>query len=367
MKFDTLQKRVEALGLGRVAPVDLQDPRFERGRHAYEAFLRRGFAGEMDYLHRNQELRKYPEKLLPGAQSALVFATAYRGQAANIARYAQGQDYHLVLRSRIQSLVEALQQDFPEAGFLIAVDTKPVLERSLAQVSGIGFIGKHGCIIVPGAGSYVFLSVLLTTLPADTWKEPETDDEEVSRARLRAQDNSDPWDRCAQCRACLDACPTQAFAAPGVLDARRCISYLTIEYRGEIAEDLAENIGERIVGCDRCQEVCPYNASPKREERENPQQWLPPREPEPLPVLQDASVLEIAAKGSNQYKRWVRGSALNRIPRLSMLRNICVYLGNLTELDAQARDFLEQAEEHENVTVARAARWALARHPSGPS
>lgn len=349
-RWESLQAQVQALGLGKVGALDLQDPQLERAREAYGKFVEQGMAGEMGYLERNQEVRAYPEAMLPGAQSALVFATGYRGEGSSIARYAQGEDYHRVLHQRIEQLVSRLEPLWPAHAFLRCVDTKPVLERAFAQVAGLGFIGKHGCIIVPGWGSYVFLSVLLSTVPYSEWQALEP--------RVALAVDEDPWDRCAGCTRCLDACPTQAFPEPGVLDPRKCISYLTIEYRGEISDELSSSIGERIVGCDVCQEVCPYNLSPARESRIDAGQWLPP-----APSGLDASSLvELGRKGSNQYRRWIRQTALSRIPRPSMQRNVLIALGNRESLDEAELELLREGCTHQSPAVAKAARWALEQH-----
>lgn len=345
--FEQLEAWVQALGLGKVGVVALDDPQLERARQAYRAFLAQDLAGEMGYLEKNQELREDASRLLPGAKSALVFATGYRGEQSEIARYAQGQDYHRVLDSRLRSLVERLEARWPDATFLRCVDTKPVLERAFAQVAGLGFIGKHGCVIVPGWGSYVFLSVLLTTLGPETW--------EHAIAPLASQD--EPWDRCASCMRCLEACPTDAFLAPGKLDPRRCISYLTIEHRGEIDEDLAQEMGQRVAGCDVCQEVCPYNLSPSRESRIDERQWLPPA-PSGLKL---SSLVQLGKKGSSQYRRWVKDTALNRIPRASMLRNVLIAMGNAGDLDEEGIELLALGRAHSNPAVAQAARWATKR------
>lgn len=346
--FERVEKLALDLGLGKVAALDLQDPQLERARQAYRDFLAQGRAGEMGYLQRNQALREHPEGMLDGAQSALVFATGYRGEDSYLARYTQGEDYHRVLNMRLEQLVQKLSSWWPQEAFLRCVDTKPVLERAFAQAAGLGFIGKHGCIIVPGWGSYVFLSSLLTTLPPDAWGAPKPEPQRYEQ----------PWDRCASCRKCLDACPTDAFVEPGVLDPKKCISYLTIEYRGEIPDELAKATGQRIAGCDACQEVCPYNASPRRESRIDDNQWLPSA---PSGLGLD-SLVELGRKGSNQYRRWIRQTALNRIPRPSMLRNVFIAIGNAKALDPEARALLEEGVSHQDDAVAKAARWALAQH-----
>lgn len=346
--FERLEQQALELGLGKVAVLDLEDPQLERARASYREFLDAGRAGEMGYLKRNQSLRERPQAMLEGAQSALVFATGYRGEGSYLARYTQGEDYHRVLNMRLEQLVQTLSSWWPQASFLRCVDTKPVLERAFAQAAGLGFIGKHGCVIVPGWGSYVFLSVLLTTLAPEAWEAP----------KVQPKAYAQPWDRCASCTRCLEACPTKAFDAPGVLDPRKCISYLTIEYRGEISDELAKATGERIAGCDVCQEVCPYNLSPSRESRIDARQWLP-EAPSGLSV---DSLVELGRKGSNQYRRWIRQTALNRIPRPAMLRNVFIAMGNGDALDPEAQRLLEEGCEHQDPAVAKAARWALAQH-----
>lgn len=346
--FERLEQRSVELGLGKVAVLDLEDPQLERARVAYREFLEQGRAGEMGYLERNQALRERPQAMLDGAQSALVFATGYRGEGSYLARYTQGEDYHRVLNMRLEQLVQSMSSWWPDASFLRCVDTKPVLERAFAQAAGLGFIGKHGCIIVPGWGSYVFLSVLLTTLPTSTWGAPKPE----------TTPHQQPWDRCASCTKCLEACPTDAFVEPGILDPRKCISYLTIEYRGEISGALAKATGERIAGCDACQEVCPYNRSPSRESRIDDRQWLPSA-PSGLEL---GSLVDLGRKGSNQYRRWIRQTALNRIPRPAMLRNVFIALGNGEALEPEAKALLEEGCAHQDQAVAKAARWALAQH-----
>lgn len=228
----------------------------------YREWLAAGYAGEMTYLHRNVRFREDPGRLLPDARSILCVGLNYRredgfvrrselesgarteqGRPSHglIAQYARGRDYHRVLHAMLADLLERLRarlsEDFAACAF---VDTGPVLERALAAEAGLGWIGRNTCLLNAQLGSYVFLGELITTL-------------DLAADELVAE-------RCGSCTRCVDACPTQALVAPYRLDARRCLSYLTIEHRGEIAEELHGALGPRVFGCDVCQQVCPYNA-----------------------------------------------------------------------------------------------------------
>lgn len=308
-----LRGAAEALGLLRLGAVDLEHPGFRPAVAAYERFLAADKAGEMDFLVRTREVRSAPASMLPGARTLLVACVPYRGEAGPIARYAQSLDYHTEIHRRLEALAAALAREVPGATSLVCVDTKPVLERSAAMLAGLGFLGKHGCLIVPGLGSYVLLGALLTTAACEGSAGLAVD-------ALPAA----PWDACGSCRRCLDACPTAAFDGPGDLDPRRCVSYLTIEHRGPIDEALAAGIGERIAGCNACQEVCPYNLGLGREERVPASAWLPM----PPGGARRVDPLVLAGIGNAQHRALGRRSALRRIPRRSLRRNALVALGN---------------------------------------
>lgn len=209
-------------------------------------WLDRGYAGTMGYLKRGEEKRGNPEKILPGAKSVICCGLNYykEGPADHpIARYAWGEDYHDVIGERLKKLESFIRTEInSNARTKSYVDTGPVLERSYAARAGLGWIGKNTCLINNGIGSYVFLGEVLTTL--------ELDESEYDRPDL---------DQCGTCSKCLDACPTQALVEPYVLDSNRCISYLTIEYRGNFSEEQEKMVGNHLYGCDICQEVCPYN------------------------------------------------------------------------------------------------------------
>jgi epoxyqueuosine reductase len=272
----------ERCGVARAAPI---------GRADYLAsWLRAGNAGSMDYLHRNFATRTNPGELLPGARSAVVVALLYHqprpanttdGHACGrVAMYAWGDDYHDVLRAKLRNLVDRMRAEIGEPfESRICVDTAPMIERELAAAAGIGWIGKNTMVLHPELGSYFFLGVVLTTLDL-------------------TPDAAMP-DHCGTCTACLDACPTQAFPRPYQMDASRCISYLTIEHRGDISRPFQEMMGQWVFGCDVCQEVCPFNRhAPATRE---------PRFAVRLPPLED-----IPSWTTEEYRRSVRGSAMSR-------------------------------------------------------
>ena len=344
-----LAAHAESVGLLRLGAVDLRHPGFTLAGAALDRFLNAGKAGEMEFLTKSRDARIDPSQMLPGARTVLVAAVPYTGDAGPVARYARTVDYHTVIHQRLIALERHLHARLPGVGTLICVDTKPILERSAAMLAGLGFIGKHGCVIIPGLGSYVLLGEILCTA---RYLGPAT-----------ALPPKDPWDACGSCTRCLDACPTAAFDRPGDLDPRRCISYLTIEHRGPIADTLADRMGERVAGCDVCQEVCPYNASTTRDRRVPPVAWIDPA-PRPL-----ADVEGLAAISPSQYRAQTRHLAVRRIPRRHMRRNALLALGNREgpptprELHAFALGLLDK----EPQIIAAAHRAALRRNALAPT
>ena len=343
-----LAEYAETVGLLRLGAVGLDHPGFAAAGAALDRFLGAGKAGDMDFLARTRDVRRDPARMLPGARSVLVAAVPYTGESGPVARYARGLDYHTVVHQRLIALERRLHAELPGVGTLICVDTKPLLERSAGALAGLGFLGKHGCLIVPGLGSYVLLGAILCTARC-----PEPASRRLER----------PWDACGSCTRCLDACPTSAFDGPGDLDPRRCISYLTIEHRGPVPDDLAARMGERIAGCDVCQEVCPYNASAERDRRVPAAAWIGPA-PRPIPDLED-----MAAISPSQYRAHVRHMALRRIPRRHMRRNALLALGNRSgepgprELFALALGLLDADDQ----VVAAARRAAVRRAALEPA
>ncbi len=327
-----VKDRALALGFDRVAIGPADRPEHAQ---AFERWLDAGHAGTMDYLARTRADRVDPARLLPDARSVVAVALSYAPPQpepvdwAPVARYARGRDYHDLMRPRLEQLAAFIADAAgPGTRSRAAVDTSAVLERDLAARAGLGWFGKNTNLLMPDLGSYFFIGIVLTTavLPPDA---------------------SLP-DRCGTCTACLDACPTRAFTEAYVLDARRCISYLTIEHRGDIDPDLAPGLGHWLFGCDVCQEVCPWNrrAATTREPALVPSEPLGP--PEALLDLDDT-----------EFRRRFRGSALSRTKRRGLRRNAALWLGN--QRRAESTPALERAGADDDTVVQRAARWALAR------
>ena len=336
----TLETRIkaQALGLGfdlagiaRLGPVETAG--------AFEEWLVRGYAGDMDYLPRAARKRRDTRLPAPGTLSALVVAMNYGGTtpAGPVARYARGDDYHDVMLARLRTLHEWLGHELGrEVHGKAYVDTGPLLERDLARRAGLGWFGKNTNLINPDLGSFFFLGALLLDLEL----EPDLPFEA---------------DRCGTCTRCLDACPTTALVEPRVLDATRCISYLTIELRGEIPEALREPMGGLLYGCDICQDVCPWNVSFARDATE------PAFAPRDVLAGKDARTLarEILAMDDDEFRSAFKSSAMKRAKLRGLKRNAAVVLGNVgTTGDVPA---LEAAVDDPEPLVRQHARWALAR------
>jgi epoxyqueuosine reductase len=335
-----LKRRAAELGfaLSGIAPAAPADG-FERLRE----WLARGFAGEMGYLHRHAEARRHPASVLPEVRSVVMVGMEYAGgsrqaaggspeepssvppaacrlpPAARVARYARGPDYHDVIRDRLKRLLAWLREQAPGCRGRGVVDTAPLLERDFARRAGLGWVGKNTMLINKRRGSYFFLGALLTDLEL-TPDPPHT------------------GSHCGTCTACLDACPTQAFAGPGWLDARRCISYLTIELRGSVPEDLRPGVGDWLFGCDICQQVCPWN-----------------RRDETAPEAVDP--VELLGLSEEGFRDRFGGTALTRAGRAGLLRNAALVLGNVG--DGRSLPALERAAEDPEPLVREAAVWAI--------
>ena len=301
---------------------------------AFETWLAAGHAGTMSYLDRGRAERLDPSRLLPGTRSVVTVALSYKPPSDDpawngVASYARGRDYHEVMRERLDELAAFVREAGGDGiGTRVAVDTSAVLERDLAARAGLGWIGKNTNLLTPGLGSLFFIGIVLTTA-ALAFDEPLPD-------------------RCGTCTACLDACPTGAFAAAYVLDARRCISYLTIEHRGDIDPALRDAVGEWLFGCDVCQDVCPWNAKAR---------------PSAEPAFRPSAPLErpeaLLALTPDAFRARFRGSAMSRAKRAGLLRNAALVLGNRGDVGAVPA--LARALEDDEPSVREAAAWALGR------
>ena len=306
-------------------------------------WLGRGLYGTMDWMARNTELRSDPAALLPGTVRVIsvgldygqdpdaAWATLEDGQRAYVARYALGRDYHKLMRNRLQKLASTLGEEFGALGFRVFVDSAPVLERALGRNAGLGWIGKHTCLIDKRGGSWFFLGEIYIDLPLPV-------DAPASA-------------HCGSCTRCIEICPTQAIIAPQRLDARRCISYLTIEHEGSIDESLRPLIGNRIYGCDDCQLICPWNKFARR--TDEPDFRARNR-------LDSASLGELFAWEEEEFLRRTEGSAIRRSGHERWLRNIAVAMGNAPSQAHRAA--LQTRLEHPSAIVREHVRWALERH-----
>ena len=317
------------------------------GVHAahLDRWLATGRHGEMQYMERHGRRRTHPAELVPGTVrvisarmdywpgSAIPIQTVIDDPArAFVSRYALGRDYHKIVRARLQKLADRIAAHIGPFGYRVFSDSAPVLEKALAEKAGLGWIGKHTNLIDAKTGSWFFLGELYTDLPLPL-------DESASN-------------HCGTCRACIDICPTRAIVAPYELDARRCISYLTIELRGPIPVELRPLIGNRIYGCDDCQLVCPWNKFSQ-----------PTQEPDfaPRHGLDAATLIELFGWSEAEFLAYTEGSAIRRIGYDCWLRNIAVALGNAPHDEAVVAA-LHARLPVASPLVAEHIRWALTRH-----
>jgi epoxyqueuosine reductase len=305
-----------------------------------EAFVAEGRHGTMGWMEETLERRKQPTNMWPEAKSALVVAMNYGPEtdpledlkttsAGNISVYARHRDYHDVMKGKLKQLAQAFARETGEA-VKVFVDTAPLMEKPLAEKAGLGWQGKHTNLVSREHGSWLFLGVMLTTAEL----EPDAPGQ----------------DHCGACRACLDICPTNAFPAPYQLDARRCISYLTIEHAGPIPEEFREAMGNRIYGCDDCLAICPWNKFAKTASEAK----LVAREDLKRPALSDLLVLDDAG-----FRSLFSGSPIKRIGRNRFIRNCLIAAGNSG--DASLRVPVAALRSDPDPVVAEAAGWAAAR------
>ncbi len=330
------------LGFQQIGVADI-----ELGEHEahLERWLERGFHGEMAYMQRHGKRRSRPAELVPGTVRVIAARMDYLSTeaepaerlleqpgAALISRYALGRDYHKVMRRRLQRLADRIGDAIGDFGYRVFVDSAPVLEKALAARAGLGWIGKHSNLLRRDAGSWFFLGEIFTDLPLPV-DEPVTD-------------------HCGSCTRCLDLCPTGAIVAPYQVDARRCISYLTIELRGPIPEPLRPLMGNRIFGCDDCQMVCPWNRFAS---------YTAEPDFRPRTGLDAAELIALFAWDEAEFLSRTEGSAIRRTGHTGWLRNIAVALGNAPTSPAVI-DALRARSEHPAELVREHVQWALKRH-----
>jgi epoxyqueuosine reductase len=335
--------RTEAVRLGfcHVGTCGAVEP---AGFSRLQQWLEAGYAGQMHYLADRLEAYRHPVHVLDGARSLLVLGTDYRnvkpqeadGERGRVSRYAWGLDYHDVLRKRLNLLADFHRKLTPDAQIRGVVDTAPLMEREFAVLAGLGWIGKNTLLLTRQRGSWLFLSVLLTT------------------AQLQ-YDRPFATEHCGTCRACLDACPTGALIQPYVLDARRCLSYLTIELRDMPPRELRQDSGHWLFGCDICQDVCPWN---RRRHRE-PADVETNQEFSPIAGETSLELAELFSLDDESFRSRFRKTPLWRAKRRGLLRNAALVLGNLRPPDAGAA--LKIGLSDPEPLVRQASAWALGR------
>jgi len=330
------------LGFQQVGISDIDLSEHEAYLHKW---LQAGYHGDMHWMASHGSKRSRPEELVPGTCRVLSVRMDYLPEGADperilaspdrayISRYTLGRDYHKLLRKRLAKLAERIAEEAGGGRYRAFVDSAPVLERALAERAGLGWIAKNTMLINERVGSWFFLGEIYTDLPLPA------DDARTSK-------------HCGSCRACLDICPTDAFVGPFQLDARRCISYLTIEHKGSIDPALRPLMGNRIFGCDDCQLVCPWNKFAQHTDETD----FAPRH-----GLDDSDLVSLFLWDENTYEARTEGSALRRIGHERWLRNIAVALGNAPGSQALV-DALLSRRDHPSALVREHVEWALQRH-----
>ncbi len=310
-----------------------------------DAYLAAGYHGEMAYMASHGTMRSRPEELVPGTVRVISVRMDYlpedtqmaqmlaQPEQAYISRYALGRDYHKLIRKRLQQLAEKITAQIGPFGYRAFVDSAPVMEKPLARKAGLGWMGKNTLILNRKAGSWFFLGELLIDLPLPI-------------------DEPNDRDHCGKCSACLDVCPTQAFVGERVLDARRCISYLTIELKDAIPEELRALIGNRVFGCDDCQLVCPWNrfAKPTQEDDFKPRH-----------NLDNVTLAELFMWTEEQFLKRTEGSPMRRTGYERWLRNLAVGLGNAPSTIV-VLEALKARLDHPSELVVEHVLWALQQH-----
>jgi epoxyqueuosine reductase len=324
--------------------VGITDTDLTQAKRRLDQWLANGWHGEMDYMERHAALRGAPSALHAGTLRVISARMDYwpecwdadsilsDGSKAYVSRYALGRDYHRVLRRRLQQLAQRIEREVGPHGYRVFADSAPVMEVELARKAGLGWRGKHTLMLSREGGSLFFLGEIFTDLPLPV-------DIPVS-------------DHCGSCRKCLEICPTQAFVGPYQLDARRCISYLTIELKGSIPIELRPLIGNRVYGCDDCQLVCPWNKFAKT--GSEPDFFV-------RNGLDDVMLVDLFSWDEGRFKRELTGSPISRIGYERWLRNIAVGLGNAPG-QAIVMNALRARADHPSALVREHVQWAISRH-----
>ena len=358
--FSALARDIKSWGreLG-FQEIGISDTELTTEENYLQQWLQHGYQGDMDYMARHGTARTRPDELVPGTLRVISVRLNYQPpeardsweviedtEAAFISRYALGRDYHKVLRAKLQKLADRIESALPDAAanfrYRVFTDSAPVMEVALARKAGLGWRGKHTLLLTREAGSMFFLGELYTNLPLPA-------DGAVT-------------EHCGTCRKCIDVCPTQAIIAPYLLDARRCISYLTIEHKGAIPEELRPLMGNRIYGCDDCQLVCPWTKYARLTSEDD----FAIRQD-----LDDVTLLDLFSWSETEFNDRMAGSAIRRIGHERWLRNIAIALGNAIArvgLGAEARarisHALQSRVDHASPLVREHVTWAIARMPT---
>jgi len=333
-----------ALDLG-FQQIGVSDVDLDRAESRLQEWLRAGYHGRMAYMARHGTRRSRPQELVPGTLRIITARMDYlpdsqetalglldHERRAYVSRYALGRDYHKVLRGRLRALANRIEDSVGPFGYRVFVDSAPVLEKPIAEKGGLGWIGKHTNLINRDAGSWFFLGELYTDLPLPVDAAEES--------------------HCGTCRACIDVCPTGAIVAPYTLDARRCISYLTIELKESIPTEFRKAMGNRIYGCDDCQLFCPWN---KFAQQSSETDFSPRHD------LDAADLVDLFAWDEATWLSKTEGSAIRRIGYECWLRNIAVALGN-AKATPEIIDALNKRRDSDSKLVAEHVEWALAQH-----
>lgn len=340
---ESIENQIKQAGLSfGFQQIGISDTRLDKHHRHYQQWIDNHFHGEMAYMGRNVDKRLQPELMLPDTLSVICVRLDYlhdegdwpekllsKKNMAYVSRYALGRDYHKLMRKRLQRFAERIQELVGEMGYRVFTDSAPVLEKALAAKAGIGWQGKHSNLLHRQHGSWFFLGEIYTDL------------------KLQCDQPVD--NHCGNCTSCIEVCPTQAIVEPYVVDARRCISYLTIEHKSAIPIEFRAAIGNRIYGCDDCQLFCPWNRFAKLSAEAD----FAPRH-----GLDKISLLDCLGWSENDFDQKTLGSAIRRIGYQSWIRNIVVALGNAA-YDPDIINALKQQHDHHNTLVQEHIDWAI--------